>query len=70
MKIAFLGPVYPLRGGIAQFTHLLALELNKKHEVKIFSFRKQYPAFFFPGKEQIDHSEAKPALEIEPIIIP
>ena len=70
MKIGFLGPAYPLRGGIAQFNMLLATEFNKEHEVKIFSFSKQYPKIIFPGKDQIDHSEAKPDLDIEPIVIP
>ena len=70
MKIGFLGPAYPLRGGIAQFNMLLALELKKKHEVKIFSFSKQYPKILFPGKDQIDHSETIPDLEIEPVVIP
>lgn len=70
MKIGFLGPAYPLRGGIAQFITLLALELKKKHEVKIFSFSKQYPTILFPGKDQIDRSETKPGLEIEPVVVP
>ena len=70
MKIGFIGPAYPLRGGIAQFITLLALELKKRHEVKIFSFSKQYPKILFPGKDQIDYSETKPDLEIEPIVIP
>lgn len=70
MKIAFFGPAYPLRGGIAQFIALLALEMKKTHEVKIFSFRKQYPKILFPGKEQLDYSETKPDLSIEPIIVP
>jgi len=70
MKIGILGPAYPLRGGIAQFIALLALELKKKHNTKIFSFSKQYPKIIFPGKDQIDHSEAKPDLDIESIVIP
>ncbi len=70
MKIGLLGPAYPLRGGIAQFNMLLAKELKKEHEVKIFSFSKQYPKIIFPGKDQIDHSETKPDLEIEPVVIP
>ena len=70
MKIGFLGPAYPLRGGIAQFNMLLAKELKKEHEVKIFSFSKQYPQILFPGKDQIDHSETKPDLEIKPVVIP
>lgn len=70
MKIGLLGPAYPLRGGIAQFNMLLAMELEKDHEVKIFSFSKQYPSIIFPGKDQIDHSETIPDLEIEPVAIP
>jgi len=70
MKIGFLGPAYPLRGGIAQFITLMALELKKNHEVKIFSFSKQYPKILFPGKDQIDRSEIKPDLEIEPVVVP
>ncbi|MDP8203458.1 MAG: glycosyltransferase [Candidatus Tenebribacter mawsonii] len=70
MKIGLLGPAYPLRGGIAQFNMLLAKELQKEHEIKIFSFSKQYPKIIFPGKDQVDHSETIPDLNIEPIIIP
>ena len=70
MKIAFIGPAYPLRGGIAQFICLLAEELQKRHEVKIFSFRRQYPRLIFPGKEQIDRSEQQPDLNIEAVVTP
>jgi len=70
MKIGILGPAYPLRGGIAQFISLLALEIKKNSEVKIFSFTKQYPKILFPGKDQLDHSETKPDLDIEPIVVP
>lgn len=70
MKIGILGPAYPLRGGIAQFISLLALELKKNHKVKIFSFTKQYPKILFPGKDQLDHSETKPNLDIEPVVVP
>ncbi|MCK4653637.1 MAG: glycosyltransferase [Candidatus Cloacimonetes bacterium] len=71
MKIAFLGPAYPLRGGIAQFIALLAEEFIKNnHEVKIFSFRKQYPKLLFPGKKQIDENEKPPPFNIQPILTP
>lgn len=70
MKIAFLGPAYPLRGGIAQFIAIMAKKFGEKHEVKIFSFIKQYPKILFPGKEQIDKSELQIPLNIEAVLTP
>jgi glycosyltransferase involved in cell wall biosynthesis len=52
MKIAFLSPFYPYRGGIAQFSDSLYESLKKNHEVKAFSFKRQYPKLFFPGTSQ------------------
>jgi glycosyltransferase involved in cell wall biosynthesis len=52
MKIAFLSPFYPYRGGIAQFSDSLFLALKKEHDVKAFSFTRQYPRIFFPGTTQ------------------
>lgn len=52
MKIAMLSPFNPYRGGIAQFSDRLLIELSKHHEVKAFSFSKMYPDFLFPGKTQ------------------
>ncbi|MDR0413757.1 MAG: glycosyltransferase [Dysgonamonadaceae bacterium] len=52
MKIAFLSPFYPYRGGIAQFSASLYKALEKDHEVKAFSFARLYPAMLFPGKTQ------------------
>jgi len=52
MKIAYLSTFYPFRGGIAQFNANLYKELKKKHNVIPFTFKRQYPAFFFPGKTQ------------------
>ena len=48
-----LGPVAPLRGGIAQYTTLLAQELRNKGEVKVISFSRLYPNLLFPGKSQV-----------------
>lgn len=57
MKIAIIGPVYPLRGGIADFNHALANALVAQgHQVKIFSFSLQYPKLLFPGKSQYTDS--------------
>jgi len=71
MKIAFLGPAYPLRGGIAQFMAILAKKLQERgHEIKVFSFKKQYPKIIFPGKEQIEKSKMVIDLPIESYLIP
>lgn len=52
MKIAILSCFYPYRGGISQFNACLYGELSKKHIVKAFNFKRQYPEFLFPGKTQ------------------
>ncbi|MCL1934683.1 MAG: glycosyltransferase [Candidatus Azobacteroides sp.] len=52
MRIAFLSAFYPFRGGIAQFNANLCKELQKKHEVIPFTFKRQYPEFLFPGTTQ------------------
>ncbi len=52
MKIAFLSPFYPFRGGIAQFSDSLYLTLAVNNEVKAFTFTRQYPGLLFPGKTQ------------------
>ncbi len=52
MKIAMLSTFYPYRGGIAQFNARLYNELRKSHEVKAYTFSRQYPSLLFPGKTQ------------------
>jgi glycosyltransferase involved in cell wall biosynthesis len=52
MRISFLSPFYPYRGGIAQFSDSLFDELRKSDDVKAFTFKRQYPSVFFPGKSQ------------------
>ncbi|MDP8231539.1 MAG: glycosyltransferase [Candidatus Zophobacter franzmannii] len=71
MKIAFLGPAYPIRGGIAQFIAIFAELLEKQgHDVTIYSFIKQYPKLIFPGQEQIDKSEKVIDLKVKPVLTP
>jgi glycosyltransferase involved in cell wall biosynthesis len=74
MKIAFLSTFYPFRGGIAQFNALLYRELEKVHEVKAFTFSRQYPNFLFPGKTQMvtqeDNADTIPSLRILDTINP
>ena len=53
MRFAILSPIYPYRGGIAQFSGMLYTELVKEgHEVKAFNFKRLYPDILFPGKTQ------------------
>jgi glycosyltransferase involved in cell wall biosynthesis len=52
VRIAFLSPFYPYRGGIAQPSALLYRELEKNHEVRAFTFTRQYPGILFPGSNQ------------------
>ena len=52
MKVAILSSFYPLRGGISQFNASLLAGLGKLHDVRAFSFKRQYPDFLFPGKTQ------------------
>ncbi|MBL1280964.1 MAG: glycosyltransferase [Fluviicola sp.] len=52
MKIALLSVFYPYRGGIAQFSAMLYRALENEHELKAFTFSRQYPNFLFPGSSQ------------------
>lgn len=53
MRIAYLSTFYPYRGGIAQFNAALIKALEKKgHELKPYTFTRQYPGLLFPGKSQ------------------
>lgn len=53
MKIAILSPIYPYRGGIAQFSAMLYAQLQQEgHAVEAFNFKRLYPDFLFPGKTQ------------------
>lgn len=64
MKIAVVGPAYPFRGGIAHYTTLLTKHLSAGHETRLYSFKRQYPAWLFPGRSQTDPSSA-PLADLE-----
>lgn len=55
MKIALIGPVYPYKGGISHYTGLLYRALIKEHDVRLISYKMQYPKILFK-KEQRDYS--------------
>lgn len=56
LRVAVLGLTYPYRGGISHYTTLLSEALTARHEVRAFSYRRQYPSLLFPGSTQLDHS--------------
>ena len=52
MKIAFITPFPPYRGGISKHSENLYNSFINHADVKIFNFKRQYPNFLFPGKTQ------------------
>lgn len=58
LRIVLIGPVYPYRGGIAHFTTLLARTLEQTFQsIFVISFKRQYPAWLYPGKSDKDPSQ-------------
>lgn len=53
-KIVMIGPVYPYKGGIAHYTGLMCRALRKKYDVKMVSFKVQYPKILYK-REQKDY---------------
>jgi glycosyltransferase involved in cell wall biosynthesis len=57
MKISLVGPVYPFRGGIAHYhTELIKALKAQGHVTQVISFRRQYPAWLYPGESDRDTS--------------
>jgi glycosyltransferase involved in cell wall biosynthesis len=55
MKICLIAPVPPFRGGIAKYCYSLAKELEKRHDLLLLSYKRQYPELLYGKKSQIDH---------------
>ncbi len=65
MKITFLGPAYPYRGGLATFNERLARQFTTEcKDVEIRTFRLQYPEFLFPGRTQYNDRPAPEGIKI------
>lgn len=54
MKLCLIAPIPPFRGGIAKYCYSLAKELEKRHELLLLSYKRQYPAILYGRKNQID----------------
>ena len=71
MKLSFLGPAPPFRGGIVTYYAMLARVLtNRGHEVFWAAFKKQYPKLLFPGTEQEGETAAWLAHPNAPRFVP
>lgn len=57
MRILFVGPLPPLRGGIAQHGARLVEAFRRRHEVTVESWRALYPRFLY-GHEERDPAAA------------
>jgi glycosyltransferase involved in cell wall biosynthesis len=68
MRFAVVGPTYPFRGGISHYNTLLCDHLRERHEVGLFSFRRQYPRWLFPGKSDRDSSQRSLSTPNTPIL--
>ena len=65
-KIVILGSAHPLRGGLSAFNERLAYQLQAEgHEVQLYTFSLQYPAFLFPGTSQYSNEPAPENLTIK-----
>ena len=67
MKIVMLGPVYPYKGGIAQYTGAMCTALSKEHAVKAFSFSLQYPKALYKRPQK---DEENTTFRYDPAVFP
>lgn len=55
VNLAVVGPVWPYRGGIAQYATRLNRALRQlTSALEVVSFRKQYPQWLYPGSSDIE----------------
>src|SRR3989344_3433180 len=63
MKLVVIGPTYPFKGGISHYNTVFCENLAKRHEVKLISYKRQYPQLLirllFKAKEQTEKSSEK-----------
>lgn len=64
MRIHFIGPVPPFRGGIAQHSNqLLDALVGAGHEVTVSTWARQYPARLYPGQERDPDATPRPGAD-------
>jgi hypothetical protein len=58
LRLGLVGPVLPYRGGIAQHTTMLHRTLRTRVPLETVSFRRQYPAWLYPGRTDMEPGAA------------
>jgi len=67
VRLAIVGPIHPLRGGIALHTAEMARAARDRgHDVRVLSYARLYPDVFFPGRTQLDPDPEPPATAATP----
>ncbi|HSB66621.1 MAG TPA: glycosyltransferase [Anaerolineales bacterium] len=57
MRFILIGPVWPYRGGISHNTAIVSKAVtNAGHDIRLISFRRQYPQWLYPGQTDQDNS--------------
>lgn len=65
LKLAIIGPAYPLRGGLASFDERLCRAFKEINwEASIYTFSLQYPSLLFPGTSQFSDENPPEYLDI------
>lgn len=57
MRLSLISVGPPYRGGISDLSALIYEELGKTHQVQFINYKRQYPAFLFPGKTEYKMGE-------------
>lgn len=65
MKICLIAPIPPFRGGIAKYCYSLAQELEKRHDLLLLSYKRQYPELLYGKKNQIDTNISRENIALE-----
>ncbi len=61
VRAALIGPLPPLRGGIAQHTAELWRALERRCELEVVPFRRIYPGWLYPGASRLEpDADARP----------
>jgi len=63
MEIISVGPIKPMRGGIAHSNEVMSKNLSKNNSLTNISFKRLYPKILYPGKFQATDGENTGALD-------
>ena len=65
MRVCLIAPIPPFRGGIAKYCYSLAKDLERRHDLLLLSYRRQYPALLYGKKSQTDPDVDRSAISRE-----